>query len=414
MTPQPPVFVVGIGADGCGSLPSHAINRVAQAQVLVGGERHLAFFPQFQGRRIILGKGVDAALDEVAALALEHTVCVLASGDPMFFGIGGAVVRKLGAQRVEVIPQPSCVQWAFARAGLPWDDARFISLHGREREGFLSRLKRMAKVACLTDAVNGPRQIAALLEQHGETGWSAWLCENLGGAGERVRRFTIPELAAEEDIQPLNVLLLAREPAGWRPPPAISFLHEDAFAKRVPKKGLITKREVRLLSLAALGLRPDSVVWDVGAGSGSVAIEAALLAPEGRVYAIEVDPEGVQLCRDNARAHGVDNVRVVAGLAPAALEALEAPDAVFIGGSKGNLDAIVALALERLNGGGRLVINAITLDNVAEAYHALRNRKLEPDVMLVNISRGVPLAGYLRYEALNPVHIFAVAKPQGA
>src|SRR5688500_12695347 len=121
----------------------------------------------------------------------------------------------------------------------------------------------------------------------------------------------------------------------------------------MPKKGLITKREVRLLSLAALQLRPDSVVWDIGAGSGSVAIEAALLAPRGRVYAIEVDPEGVESCRDNLRTHAVDNVRVVAGRAPEALADLEAPDAVFVGGSQGSLDAIIEMALQRLRPGGR-------------------------------------------------------------
>ena len=190
----------------------------------------------------------------------------------------------------------------------------------------------------------------------------------------------------------------------------MSFLHEDAFAKRMPKKGLITKREVRLLSLAQLEIRPDSVVWDIGAGSGSVGIEAAMLAPRGRVFAIEVDPEGVSLCRENALAHGVDNLRVIAGRAPEALEGLDAPDAVFVGGSKGSMRDIIDVAFKRLREGGRLVVNAITLDNVAEAYQAFRSRGIVPDVTLLNVSRGEPLARYLRYEALNPIHIFAASK----
>jgi precorrin-6Y C5,15-methyltransferase (decarboxylating) len=220
----------------------------------------------------------------------------------------------------------------------------------------------------------------------------------------------LSELSAARDIDPLNVLLLIRA-ADWRAPTSIPYLHEDAFAKRMPKNGLITKREVRLLSLGALALRPDSVVWDIGAGSGSVSIEAAILAPRGRVYAIEVDPEGVALCRDNARAHGTDNVRVIEGRAPDALASLEAPDAVFVGGSKGSMDAIVEASLTALRPGGRLVINAVTLENVGEAYAALRSRSLDPDVTLVQISRGVPLARYQRYEALNPIHIIAVEKP---
>jgi precorrin-6Y C5,15-methyltransferase (decarboxylating) len=239
------------------------------------------------------------------------------------------------------------------------------------------------------------------------------VCENLAGPGERVREFSVPALAAATDIGPLNVLVLCRRDQRWRPPPAIPFLHEDAFAKRMPKKGLITKREVRLLSLASLQLRRDSVVWDVGAGSGSVSIEAALLCPDGRVYAIEVDPEGVEICRDNVRTHAVDNVRVVAGRAPEALADLEAPDAVFVGGSKGSMDAIIEAALDRLKPGGRLVVNAITLENTAEAYQTLRRRALVPEVTLLQVSRGEPLAHYLRFEALNPIQIFAVTKPDG-
>jgi precorrin-6Y C5,15-methyltransferase (decarboxylating) len=171
---------------------------------------------------------------------------------------------------------------------------------------------------------------------------------------------------------------------------------------------------VRLLSLAELALGPGEVLWDIGAGSGSVAIEAAMLAPEGRVFAVEVDPEGVDICRENARLHGTDNVRVVAGLAPAALAALPAPDAVFVGGSKGAMDELVDVALARLTDGGRLVVNAVTLDNVAEAYQAFRRRDLLPEVTLVNVSRGEPLARYLRYEAQNPIHIFAVTKRAAA
>ncbi len=414
MSARPAVTLVGIGDDGCASLSSRAMNAVARAHVLVGGERHLDLFSQFAGERIVLKSGISGTIDRVAALAGEHNVCILASGDPLFFGVGSLVVKKLGAAHVEVIPQPSSMQWAFARAGIAWDDAAFVSVHGRSREGFVTRLKTMSKVAVLTDEESSPARLAALLIEHGDTEWDAWLCENLGGPDERVRAFTLADLAACTDVRPLNVAILVRSDAAWRPPPAIPFLHEDAFAKRMPKKGLITKREVRVLSLAAMELRADSVVWDVGAGSGSVSIEAAMLAPRGRVYAVEIDPEGVDICRENVRAHGVDNVRVVAGRAPEALADLEAPDAVFVGGSKGSMDEIIAVALDRLRPGGRLVVNAITLENVGETYRTLRARDLVPEVTLVNVSRGEPLAKYLRYEALNPVHIFAITKPRGA
>jgi precorrin-6B C5,15-methyltransferase / cobalt-precorrin-6B C5,C15-methyltransferase len=405
------VTVVGVGDDGCKGLTARGLEAVTAAGWLVGGERQLAFFPEFSGERIVLKDALGAAIDRIAAIADEHNVCILASGDPLFFGVGALVVRKLGPEHVEVIPHPSAMQWAFARVGLPWEDATFLSLHGRAREGFLTRLRRASRAALYTDQTNTPSALAAEMEKHDETGWQAWVCENLCGPGERVRAFTIPALASCRDVGPLNVLLLARQDPSWRAPPFIPFLPEDAFARRMPKKGLITKREVRLLSLAALAIQPDSVVWDIGAGSGSVAIEAAMLAPAGRVYAVEVDPEGVEICRDNARAHRVDNVRVVAGRAPEALADLETPDAVFVGGSKGSMDEIIDAALDRLEPGGRLVVNTITLENSGETYQAIRRRNLVPEVTLLQVSRAEPLARYLRYEAQNPIQIFAVTKP---
>jgi precorrin-6Y C5,15-methyltransferase (decarboxylating) len=408
------VSIVGIGDDGCAGLTSRAMNAITKAQALAGGERQLAFFPDFQGERVVFKDSLGTAIERIASLAEDHNVCILASGDPLFYGIGGLVIKKLGAGHVEVIPQPSSMQLAFSRAGLTWDDAAFLSLHGRALFGLATRLKRLSKAGIFTDPDNTPARIAAHLIAHGESAWQAWLCEDLGGPEERVRRFSIAELAEVTDAAPLNVLVLIRTDPRWRPPSAIPFLHEDTFAKRIPKKGLITKREVRLLSLAALHLRPDAVLWDIGAGSGSVAIEAALLAPEGRVYAVELDPEGVAICEDNLCTHGVDNVRVVAGRAPEALADLESPDAVFLGGSKGSMAAIIETALERLHPGGRLVANAITLENAAECYQAIRGRRLVPEVTLLQVSRAEPLAHYLRYEALNPIQIFAVTKPEAA
>jgi precorrin-6Y C5,15-methyltransferase (decarboxylating) len=406
------VCVVGIGDDGCAGLTSRGASAVARAQVLVGGERQLAFFPQFTGERLVVKGCLDAVLERIAALSHEHTVCVLASGDPLFFGIGARVAAAVGGEHVEVVPAPTSVQWAFARTGIAWDDADVISLHGRTLAGFATRARRSAKLAVLTDAENSPRRIATHLIEHGVADFSAFVCEHLGGPSERVRALSLDALSRTEDVATLNVLLLVRMDPAWRAPATVPYLHEDAFAKRMPKNGLITKREIRLLSLGALALRPDAVVWDIGAGSGSVSVEAAMLAPRGQVYAVEVDPEGVELCRENARVHGVDNVHVVAGRAPEALAGLPAPDAIFVGGSKGSMGPILDAALAALRDGGRLVVNAVTLENVAEAYGGLRERGYEPEVTLLQVSRGVPLARYRRYEALNPIHVICVEKPQ--
>lgn len=415
---QRPVTLIGVNDDGCLSLTSRAMGAVARAQVLVGGERHLAFFPDFRGERVVIKGGLSAVLERVHQAAQENHVCVLASGDPLFFGIGQTLINKVGADSVDVLPQPSSIQFAFARAGLKWDDATIVSLHGKSRQGLLTRLRHAQKVAVLTDNINTPQTIAQHMLAHGVDNWQAWVCENLCGANERVRTFAVQALANLTDVSPLNVLLLQRRDPTWRAPALMPFLHEDAFAKRMPKKGLITKREVRLLSLASLHIRPDSVVWDIGAGSGSVAIEAAFLAPRGQVFAIEVDPEGVAMCEDNIKAHQVDNIAVVHGRAPDACDALPNPDAVFVGGSKGSMRGILEMALARLQPGGRLVVNAITVDNVAEAYTVLRekvdSRQAENlDITQLQIARGMPLAHYMRYEALNPIQTFAVSKPQG-
>lgn len=407
-----PVTVVGIGADGCAGLSSRAASAVASADVLSGGERHLAIFPQFRGERVVLGSDLAGAVERIAALADEHAVCVLASGDPLLFGVGARLVARLGAEHIEILPQPSSVQWAFARAGLAWDDAEILSVHGRPLAGVAARVRRARKVALLTGGAATPAALARHLLAHGERGLAAWICEELGGPGERIRRFeALEEVAASEDVAPLNLLLLARSDPAWRPPPALPFLREDALAMRRPRSGLVTKREVRALALASLAVRPDAVVWDVGAGTGSVAIEAAALAPEGRVFAIERDPESAGHCRENARTHGMDQVTVVHGEAPAALEGLPAPDAVFVGGGGRGLTAIADAALARLRPGGRLVVAAVTLDTLEDARRALGTAGIEPEVTAVSVARGAPLAGRVRLEPLTPVFLVAGGKP---
>lgn len=407
-TSRAPVTIIGIGDDGCVGLSSRVVNAVVAASVLVGGERQLAFFPQFRGHRIVVSGGLTNVLDEIEALAEENNVCVLASGDPMFFGIGELVARRLGASRVNVIPQPSSPQLAFARIGMKWDDATLLSLHARPLEGLCSRIRHLNKVALLTDPANTPQRIAQHLIEYNAGEWTAWVCENLGGVEERVQEFTLEALTAAAEFSPLNVVVLRR--SGNAIGSVIPHFDETLFAKRVPKLGLITKREVRVLSLAKLHLRRNSVVWDIGAGSGAVGIEASMIAAEGRVFAVEVDVECVAMCRDNTRTFGADNVRVVEGRAPDALVDLDTPDAVFIGGSKGSLREIMARAWDKMNRGGAMVVNAITLENVSEAYAGFKELGLTPEVALLQIARSAPVGPYQRYDALNPIHIFSARK----
>ncbi|WP_061222362.1 bifunctional cobalt-precorrin-7 (C(5))-methyltransferase/cobalt-precorrin-6B (C(15))-methyltransferase [Leptospira weilii] len=407
------VTVIGMGDEGCLGLSSIAANAVSKAQVLAGGKRHLDFFPQFSGEKIVFNGNLTQAIERIADLACEHSVCVLASGDPLFFGIGSLISKKVGSEHVDFIPAPSTIQQAFARVGINWDDAKILSLHGRPIEGLVTKLQSLRKVALLTDKFNCPKTIASYLLSFEESEWTAFVCEDLGNKKEKVRKFDLKSLSEEEGISPLNVLILIRNDTTWRSPPIVPNVPEEDYTKRIPKNGLITKKEIRILSIAFLNIRDNSVVWDIGTGSGSIAIEAAQLAKDGRVYAIEVDPEGIEICRQNVYSRKTDNVYVVPGKAPEILESLPDPDCVFVGGSKGNLYDIIRISLNRIASLGSLVINAVTLDNVTEAYHSFKKLSLVPEVTLLNISRGQPLANYLKYEALNPIHIFKITKPEG-
>ncbi|EQA62445.1 bifunctional cobalt-precorrin-7 (C(5))-methyltransferase/cobalt-precorrin-6B (C(15))-methyltransferase [Leptospira alexanderi] len=407
------VTVIGMGDEGCLGLSSIAANAVSKAQVLAGGKRHLDFFPQFSGEKIVFKGNLTQAIEKIADLAYEHSVCVLASGDPLFFGIGSLISKKVGSEHVDFIPAPSTIQQAFARVGIHWDDAEILSLHGRPIEGLVTKLQSLRKVALFTDEFNCPKTIASYLLSFEESEWTAFVCEDLGNKKEKVRKFDLKSLSEEKGISPLNVLILIRNNTIWRSPPIVPNVSEEDYAKRIPKNGLITKKEIRILSIAFLDIRDNSVVWDIGAGSGSIAIEAAQLAKDGKVYAIEVDPEGIEICKQNVYSRKTDNVYVIPGKAPEILESLPDPDCVFVGGSKGNLYDIIRISLNRIASLGSLVINAVTLDNVTEAYHSFKKLNLVPEVTLLNISRGQPLANYLKYEALNPIHIFKITKPEG-
>lgn len=407
-----PIAVVGIGADGCASLTSRAIDAVARSSVLFGGARQLAFFPQYHGRIVPIRSGIDALLDEIERASLEDTVAVLASGDPMFFGIGARIARRFGMDDVDVVPVASSLQWICARAGVPVEGVVAFSAHGRAIDGLATRLRTEGSIVVLTDGTNDARAIARHLLDHGHGDVRCFLGEALGGPGERIRELGLDAIAALDAVDPLHVLLLHRTDASVRP--CVAYAEEEAFEKRLPKKGLITKREVRMLAVASMRLRPTSVVWDVGTASGSVAIEAAMIAHRGHAYGVEQDASCIEHAQANCRAHGVDNVTILHGLAPDALEALPDPDAVFVGGSRGSMDSILELALARLRPGGRLVITAITFENVHEAIEGLRRRGYDPEVSLIQISRGVKLARYLRYEAENPIHLIAVTRGEVA
>ena len=269
-------------------------------------------------------------------------------------------------------------------------------------EGFLTRLGRLARAAVLTDDDNAPSRVAAHMVDLGATGWRAWLCEDLGSPDERVREVPLETLATMGDVAGLNLLVLERTDTSWRPPAALPYLLDEAFGS------LATPREVRVLAIAALGIRSDSVVWDVGCGTGAFAAEAGLVAREGRVWAVDVLEPRTAACLAILRTFAVDNVRVVRGRAPAVLDALEEADAIFAGGWAGGPRRIVDACLERLWSGGRFAGVTRSTDAAARIHAALRRRGLRPEAIQLHVDRS--RRGPLEYRALHPVHLIVATK----
>ncbi|MDH5298737.1 MAG: precorrin-6y C5,15-methyltransferase (decarboxylating) subunit CbiE [Desulfobulbaceae bacterium] len=353
------IHLVGIAPGG--GLTPEAREIVRGCGCVVASSRHRPLVAD-AGVAIIPVAPVAAALTAMATHLAGAEVAVLASGDPLFFGIGRTLGERFGAERLVVHPALSSLQVACARFKEPWDDAKVVSLHGRDGQGLAARIMPHHKVFCFTDRQNSPDRVArALLDACEAMGdeelaahYRVWVAENLGGADERLSQGSLAEIAART-FDDLNVMLLKR--------PKRDVEGEIAFglgeAEIVHSRGLITKDEVRGVTLHQLRLPREGVFWDVGAGSGSISVEAGRLCPELQVFAVERKVEELANIRANCRKFGVYNLTVVSGEAPAALSGLPAPDRVFVGGSSGNLAGIIALAASRLKTGGRLVVNGV-------------------------------------------------------
>ncbi len=399
------IHVIGAGVRGHEEFGRRALELVGQADLLIGGERQLALFPEFAGERMVIGSNLAAIVTRLTAH--PGRAVVLASGDPLFFGIGRYLLRNLPGADFEFLPNVSSVQYAFARIRTPWDDAVFVSTHGRTVGEAVDRIVANDKAAILTDEQRTPAVIAAELIRRGRDGYRAWLCENLGSAEERIVSTDVRGLL-DIAAAPLNVLILIKEyeagGAGARPVLGIA---DDQFAT---VRKLITKEEVRAVSLAKLRLRHDMTLWDVGAGSGSVSIEADQLLPNGRVYAIERNQQCLAFLRENLGTFQSRHVNLVAGAAPDCFEQLPDPDRVFIGGSGGNLWEILKAIDVRLPADGRVVINAVTLDTLTAATEFFDNAGYQLEVVTVNIARTRPLTDYKLFEAQNPVFVITAVK----
>lgn len=406
------VHIVGIGDDGVEGITAHARRIVESAEVLLGPASCASLVPDAIRGRLRTAASLEELVERVAGA--KGRVVVLASGDPLFYGTARYVCGKLGKDRFEVVPHVSSMQLAFARVKESWEDAFLANLSGQSIERVIDRIRSCDTAGLFTSEQWPPNAVAAALLDEGIDAFQSYVCENLGSPDERVTQGSLAEIA-RESFGALNVMILVRKAPVADPPGAAGrrlFGNPDeCFLESRPKRGLLTPAEVRSLALAELGLRSDSVVWDVGAGSGSVGLEAARLASAGAVHAIEMDPDDHQLILENARRFGVANLHAVLGRAPEAWAPLPDPDAVYVGGRGRDVAMLVTGAWERLRPGGRLVTACNSIENLAAVHAILRARSADAAYWMVNIARGIEQLDRIRFEAINPTFLIAATKP---
>jgi precorrin-6Y C5,15-methyltransferase (decarboxylating) len=396
--------IVGIGEDGIDGLSAVARGLVSGADIVFGGARHLALAaPLIRGEARPWPTPFSRGVEEVVS-ARGRQVCVLASGDPFFYGVGSVLANHIPPEETLVVPAPSSFSLAAARLGWALPEVALVSVHGRALDRIRPHLHPGARVLALTSDGEGPEALARLLAETGFGGSRLTVLEALGGAKERIRTTTAAGFDLK-DIAELNIVGV--EVAGAPGARVLAYapgLADDLFEH----DGQITKREIRAVTLSSLAPQRGQLLWDIGAGSGSIAIEWMLAHFSLRAVAIEACTDRAARIRRNAAAFGVPELDVIEGRAPEAVAGLAAPDAVFIGGgasAAGVLDAAIAA----LKPGGRLVANAVTLETEAELI--ARHAALGGTLTRIAISRADNLGGKTGWRAAMPVTQWVWKKP---
>jgi precorrin-6Y C5,15-methyltransferase (decarboxylating) len=405
------IHVIGLGLCPDHLSPS-ARQLIDRADILTGGERQLALFPHARGKRHPLVPNLDQTLEMLDREdRLGTRIAVLADGDPLTFGIGTTLVRRLGRDRVQILSNVSAPQAAAARLGRGISDLNLVSLHGRNNWAPLfASLTHHPLTGVFTDTENSPARIARACMDRGmgHAGLSPCVFhvfENLNASQEQYARLTLEEAATRESASLSFVII---EQPNFHPP---CFGRTDSDF--VHERGLITKSVVRAAGIAALGLEPESLLWDLGAGCGSVSVEAATLLRQGSVFAVEAKSHRVAMIRENIRQNRAWLVEPVQGEMPKALADLPDPDRIFMGG--GARDArVLEIGLARLKPGGRLVIHAILLETLETVRTTLEDHGLTWSLIQLAGSLSDPVAGATRLKPLNPVFIIRADKPERA
>lgn len=396
--------VIGIGEDGVAGLGDEAKRRIAEAEFVFGGKRHLELAHSLvRGVLSPWPTPFDSAMRDVLALAGKK-VCVLASGDPFLHGVGVTLARKVPVNEMHVIPAPSSFSLAAARLGWALQDVETISLHGKPIDLIRPLLHARTRILALTSDADAPEAIAKLLTETGFGPSKLTVLEILGSPEERISTARADSFDLK-NINPLNVMALELESeSDARIQPLTVGLADHLFEH----DGQITKRQIRAVTLSTLAPRRSELLWDIGAGSGSISIEWMLAHPSLRAIAIEADPARAARIRRNATTCGVPGLAIVEGAAPQALPGLEQPDAIFIGGGGTDAD-VLDTAIHALGSGGRLVANGVTLE--MEAILLARHAALGGELTRLSVSRASPVGSMLAWRPAMPVTQWSWVKP---
>jgi precorrin-6Y C5,15-methyltransferase (decarboxylating) len=397
------LHLVGIGEDGIDGLVPAAKGLIAQAEFVVGGKRHLALAGSLKAETMTWPSPIENALDAIEERR-GRSICVLASGDPFFFGVGAMLMRRFPANEMISIPAPSAFALAASRLGWSQQDCALLTLHGRPLEAIMPNLQPGARILALSWDDATPAKLAALMTTHGMGRSRLTICEAMGGPCERVRT-TEAQHFALGNVSTLNTIALEIvADLGARILPRAAGLPDEWFEHH----GQITKREIRAMTLSALAPRRGELLWDVGSGSGSVAIEWMLADPANAAVAIELRHDRVQRIARNALSFGVPGLSVVAGEAPHAFADLARPNAIFVGGGA-SAPGMIERAYDTLNEGGRLVVNAVTLETQA-ACVAWRAR-WGGELTQIAIAHAEPVGRYSGWRAAMPIVQWRLIKP---
>lgn len=408
------IWIIGVGDDGAAGLTRQALEIIDSSTLLIGSASLLDKFPGFTGKRETVGADLDR-LANTLDLADGLSV-LLASGDPLFYGTARFLCDRLGKDRFEVLPHVSSMQLAFARVKESWDEAYLTNVATQPLERVLERIRTAEKVGVFTSEQITPARLAEELIAKGLTYFTAYICENLGSPDERVTRAKLPDIVNQK-FSPLNVMILVRQPGIPDRPLDSNRIRlfgnrDEVFRQSKPKRELVTPSEVRSIAISELSLKETSIVWDIGAGSGSVAIEAAQIARFGKSYAIEMDVDDYNLIVENANKFGVSNLVPVLGEAPKAWENLPDPEAIFVGGTGRAVTDLVWQAWPRLQPGGALVANMMSMENLVALQQLLATKiGVETQFWMIQISRGNYQLENSRLESANPSFLIKANKP---